>query len=147
MPAPNAPGTNNGTVDNYSASGSGSFNDYQYTGRIDYSVNQKLNVFGRYTHAHFSALRRSGVRNPDWRTGTRSDRLGRQSLIQNYSLAAGFNYTLSSSLLTDFRFGWFRYNPHSTKFDQNNSTAATDLGLPGSEHFRSHHQRSAGIDL
>src|SRR4029077_12926004 len=35
LPEPNAPGINNGTVDNYSASGSGSFNDYQYTGRID----------------------------------------------------------------------------------------------------------------
>ena len=57
--------------------------------------------------------------------------LAGNSLIQNYSLATGFDYTLSSSLLTDFRFGWFRYNPHSTKFDQNNSTAATDLGLPG----------------
>ena len=57
-------------------------------------------------------------------------------LIHNYSLATGFDYTLSTSLLTDFRFGWFRYNPHSTKFDAN-AHAATALGLPGSEHFRS----------
>ncbi len=56
--------------------------------------------------------------------------LAGQSLIQNYSLATGFDYTLSSSLLTDFRFGYFRYNPHSTKFDQN-VAAATALGLPG----------------
>ena len=42
LPAPNATGTFNGTVDNYSANGSGSFNDYQYTGRIDYSATQKL---------------------------------------------------------------------------------------------------------
>ena len=40
LPAPNATGTNNGTVDNYSANGSGSFNDYQYTGRVDYSVSR-----------------------------------------------------------------------------------------------------------
>jgi len=57
--------------------------------------------------------------------------LAGQSLIQNYSVASGFNYTLSSTLLTDFRFGYFRYNPHSTKFDQGNSTAASSLGLPG----------------
>ena len=46
-------GIDNGTVDNYNASGSGTFNDYQYTGRIDYSVSQKLQLFGRYTHANF----------------------------------------------------------------------------------------------
>ncbi len=131
LPEPNAPGINNGTVDNYSASGSGSFNDYQYTGRIDYSVNQKLNVFGRYTHAHFSLTGAPVFGTQIGGPGLGPIGLAGNSLIQNYSLATGFDYTLSSSLLTDFRFGWFRYNPHSTKFDQNNSTAATDLGLPG----------------
>ena len=131
LPTPNAPGINNGTVDNYSASGSGSFNDYQYTGRIDYSVNQKLNVFGRYTHAHFSLTGAPVFGTQIGGPGLGPIGLAGNSLIQNYSLATGFDYTLSSSLLTDFRFGWFRYNPHSTKFDQNNSTAATDLGLPG----------------
>jgi outer membrane receptor protein involved in Fe transport len=130
LPAPNAPGIDNGTVDNYSASGSGSYNDYQYTGRVDYAFNQKLNIFGRYTHAHFKL---SGA--PVFGTAIGGPGLGPiglagQSLIQNYSLATGFDYTLSSSLLTDFRFGWFRYNPHSTKFDQN-VAAATALGLPG----------------
>ncbi len=132
LPAPNAPGApgSNGTLDNYSANGSGSYNDYQYTGRVDYAVNQKLNVFGRYTHAHFKL---SGA--PVFGTAIGGPGLGPiglagQSVIQNYSLATGFDYTLSTSLLTDFRFGWFRYNPHSTKFDAN-AQAATALGLPG----------------
>jgi hypothetical protein len=133
LPAPNASGASgsNGTIDNYSANGSGSFNDYQYTGRVDYAVNQKLNVFGRYTHAHFKL---SGA--PVFGTAIGGPGLGPiglagQSVIQNYSLATGFDYTLSTSLLTDFRFGWFRYNPHSTKFDQSSTNAATNLGLPG----------------
>ena len=130
LPAPNTAGRNNGTVDNYNANGSGSFNDYQYTTRIDYAVNSKLNIFGRYSHAHFKL---SGA--PVFGTAIGGPGLGPlglagQSLIQNYSLATGFDYTLSSSLLTDFRFGYFRYNPHSTKFDQN-VAAATALGLPG----------------
>jgi hypothetical protein len=130
LPAPNATGTLNGTVDNYSANGSGSFNDYQYTGRVDYSANQKLQIFGRYSHAHFKL---SG--SPVFGTQIGGPGLGYlglagQSLIQNYSVAAGFNYTLSSSLLTDFRFGYFRYNPHSTKYDPT-VAAATALGLPG----------------
>ncbi len=130
LPAPNATGINNGTVDNYTASGSGSFNDYQYVGRVDYSVNQKLNVFGRYSHSHFTL---SG--SPIFGTQIGGPGLGYlglagQSQINNYSLATGFDYTLSSSLLTDFRFGWFKYNPHSTKYDAN-VAAATALGLSG----------------
>ena len=131
LPAPNATGVNNGTVDNYTASGSGSFNDYQYTTRIDYSANQKLQIFGRYTHAHFLLSGAPVFGDQIGGPGLGYLGLAGQSLINNYSLATGFNYTLSSSLLTDFRFGYFRYNPHSTKFDQGNSTAASALGLPG----------------
>jgi len=130
LPAPNATGVNNGTVDNYTASGSGSFNDYQYTGRVDYSLNQKLQIFGRYTHAHFLLSGKPVFGNQIGGPGLGYLGLAGQSLIQNYSLATGFNYTLSSSLLTDFRFGYFRYNPHSTKYDPT-VAAATALGLPG----------------
>jgi Carboxypeptidase regulatory-like domain/TonB dependent receptor len=130
LPAPNATGTNNGTVDNYSASGSGSFNDYQYTGRGDYTLNQKLQIFGRYTHAHFLLSGKPVFGSQIGGPGLGYLGLAGQSLIQNYSLATGFNYTLSSSLLTDFRFGYFRYNPHSTKYDPT-VAAATALGLPG----------------
>jgi len=131
LPAPNAPGIDNGTVDNYTANGSGSFNDYQYTGRVDYSVNQKLQIFGRYTHAHFKLSGSPVFGDQIGGPGLGYLGLAGQSLIQNYSVASGFNYTVTSSLLTDFRFGYFRYNPHSTKFDQGNTTAASSLGLPG----------------
>ncbi|HTS34586.1 MAG TPA: TonB-dependent receptor [Candidatus Solibacter sp.] len=131
LPAPNAGGQNNGTTNNYTASGSGSFNDYQYTTRIDYTVTQKLQVFGRYTHAHFTL---TGT--PVFGTSIGGPGLGYLGLagnsnINNYSLATGFNYTIGTSLLTDFRFGYFRYNPHSTKWDQSNTSAATNLGLVG----------------
>jgi hypothetical protein len=131
LPAPNATGIDNGTVDNYTANGSGSFNDYQYTGRVDYTVSQKLQIFGRYTHAHFLLSGKPVFGDQLGGPGLGYLGLAGQSLIQNYSVASGFNYTLSSTLLTDFRFGYFRYNPHSTKFDQGNSTAASSLGLPG----------------
>jgi len=132
LPASNFSGNSNPTLNNYAASGSGSFNDYQYTTREDYTVNQKLQIFGRYSHAHFKL---SG--NPVFGPAIGGPGLGYlglagQSVINNYSLAAGFNYTVGNSILTDFRFGYFRYNPHSTKYDQNNATAAVDnLGLVG----------------
>jgi len=128
-PPPNL--SNGGTINNFAAAGSGSFNDYQYTMRFDYSASQKLQIFGRYTHAHFTL---SG--SPVFGTTIGGPGLGYlglagSSIISNYSLATGFNYTFGSTLLTDFRFGYFRYNPHSTKFDQGNLTAATSLGLVG----------------
>ena len=131
LPAPNAGGNDNGTTNNYAASGSGSFNDYQYTTREDWDVTQKLQIFGRYTHAHFTL---SG--SPVFGTSIGGPGLGYLGLagnssINNYSLATGFNYTFGTSLLTDFRFGWMRYNPHSTKWDASNATAASALGLVG----------------
>ncbi len=130
LPAPNLPGDHNGTLNNYAASGSGSFNDYQYVIRGDYTASEKLQVFGRYTHSNFK-LSGKPVFGALGGPGLGYLGLAGQSLINNYSLATGFNYTLSSTLLTDFRFGYFRYNPHSTKFDQGNATAASALGFPG----------------
>jgi hypothetical protein len=130
LPAPNLPGDHNGTLNNYGASGSGSFNDYQYVIRGDYTANEKLSIFGRYTHSNFK-LSGKPVFGAIGGPGLGYLGLAGQSLINNYSLATGFNYTLSSTLLTDFRFGYFRYNPHSTKFDQSNASAASDLGFPG----------------
>ncbi|MBI1740473.1 MAG: TonB-dependent receptor [Acidobacteriales bacterium] len=131
LPAPNDPGDHLGTLNNYHASGSGSFNDYQYTTRIDYNATQKMQIFGRYTHASFKLSGSPVFGNQIGGPGLGYLGLAGQSLINNYSLATGFNYTLSNTVLTDFRFGYFRYNPHSTKWDQGNATAASDLGLVG----------------
>ncbi len=130
LPAPNAAGDHNGTLNNYSASGSGTFNDYQYVIRSDFTASEKLQFFGRYTHSNFK-LSGKPVFGAIGGPGLGYLGLAGQSLINNYSVAAGFNYTLSSTLLTDFRFGYFRYNPHSTKFDQGSTDAASALGLPG----------------
>src|SRR5882672_1067440 len=130
LPAPNLPGDHNGTLNNYAASGSGSFNDYQYVIRGDYTASEKLQIFGRYTHSNFK-LSGKPVFGVIGGPGLGYLGLAGQSLINNYSLATGFNYTLSSTLLTDFRFGYFRYNPHSTKFDQSSTDAASALGFPG----------------
>ena len=131
LPKPNAAGDHNHTNNNYTANGSGSFNDYQYVGRVDYSLSQKLQIFGRYTHAHFLLSGKPVFGDAMGGPGLGYLGLAGQSLINNYSVATGFNYTLSNTLLMDFRFGYFRYNPHSTKYDQGNGTAASSLGLPG----------------
>lgn len=131
LPPPNITGDHNNTQNNYTASGSGSFNDYQYVIRGDYSASQKLQIFGRYTRANFKLSGKPVFGDAIGGPGLGYLGLAGQSLINNYSLATGFNYTVSSTILTDFRFGYFRYNPHSTKFDQGSANAASALGLPG----------------
>ena len=131
LPSPNASGDHNGTLNNYVANGSGSFNDYQYVFRGDYAPSQRLQIFGRYTHANFKLGGNPVFGNQIGGPGLGYLGLAGQSLINNYSVASGFDYTLGATVLTDFRFGFFRYNPHSTKFDQSNTTAASSLGLPG----------------
>ncbi len=54
--------------------------------------------------------------------------LAGSSITHNYSLASGFTKTLSSSLLTDFRFGYFKYNPQTQKPD--GGTPMSDFGIP-----------------
>jgi len=55
--------------------------------------------------------------------------LAGSSITHNYSLASGFTKTLSPTLLTDFRFGYFKYNPKTQKPD--GGTPMTAFGIPG----------------
>ena len=50
--------------------------------------------------------------------------------MKNQSLALGVDHTLSSTLLADFRFGWFQYDVNVLPFDFG-TTPATDAGIPG----------------
>ncbi len=54
--------------------------------------------------------------------------LAGSSITHNYSLASGFTKTISTSLLTDFRFGYFKYNPQTQKPD--GGTPMSDFGIP-----------------
>ena len=119
---------------NFAASGGVKFNDEAFNTRVDYYISPELQVFGRYSLQQFrmvspgaygllaggSGLDASGSINA----------YAGSSDSRNHSIASGFNYTVNPSLLTDFRFGWFRYKV----FGQPNeigSTPAKDAGVPG----------------
>src|SRR6185503_8661915 len=53
LPPPNAPGRDNGTRDNFVASGSEIFDNDTFDVRIDNRLNDKLNLFGRYSFADY----------------------------------------------------------------------------------------------
>ena len=127
IPSPNAPGTDNGTRNNFVASGSEIFDNDTFDVRIDNRITDKLNMFGRYSFADF---RRNGPPSFGPGGGQELVSLGGTSKVRNHSLAVGFDYTLSQTLLVDFRFGFFRYGVSVLPSDFG-TTPAADAGIPG----------------
>jgi outer membrane receptor protein involved in Fe transport len=127
IPTPNAPGTNNGTIDNYVASGIEGFDKDSFDFRIDGKASDKLNLFGRYSFADFG-INGTGVFG--LMGGRELVSLGGTSKVRNHSVAFGLDYTWSSSLVTDFRFGFFRYKVNVRPSDFG-LTTSSDVGVPG----------------
>jgi hypothetical protein len=84
-------------------------------------------MFGRYSFADFL---REGPTAFGAGGGPELVSLGGTSDVRNQSLAYGFDYTVSPTMVADFRFGWFRYRVNVLPFDFGSSTA-TDAGVPG----------------
>ncbi len=127
IPLPNAPGRDGGTRDNFLASGSEAFRENSFNVRIDGRVNDRLNTFGRYSAGKFF---RDGPTSFGSGGGQELVSLGGVSDVKNQSLAYGIDHALSSSLLADFRFGWFKYKVNVLPFDFG-TTPAADAGIPG----------------
>lgn len=122
------------TSNNFGASGNNTLDSDGFDVRSDYTATEKLHVFGRYSLQKFL---RSGP-------GLFGDTLGGSALpsdpsvgnfagtshTRNQSIAAGFDYTLSNTLLTDFRFGYMRYHVQTAPGGAGTSPAA-DAGIPG----------------
>ena len=122
------PAPQNGSLfNNYVSSGSGPFTQNSFDTRIDFAASSTLSVFGRFSLDYFKL---SGVGSLGQLGGPGTGLLGLagSSITHNYSLASGFTKTLSTSLLTDFRFGWFKYNPQTQKPD--GGTPMTNFGIP-----------------
>lgn len=127
IPLPNAPGVENGTRENYVASGSEKFDGNQIDFRLDHRVGPSANLFGRFSLADFL---RDGPTAFGAGGGAEFVSLGGISDVRNQSLALGYDRAFSSTLLADFRFGWFRYKVNVLPFDFG-TTPAADAGIPG----------------
>ena len=123
FPAPQS----SGITQNYIASGSGPFKQDSFDTRIDYAATSSLNIFGRFSLDYFK-LSGTGSLGALGGPGTGLLGLAGSSITHNYSLATGFTKTISTSLLTDFRFGWFKYNPQTAKPD--GGAPMTAFGIP-----------------
>ncbi len=101
FPLPNQPGQNN----NYARTGSIVDDADNYDGRVDWSVNEKNQVFGRYT----SALRTRDI--PGYyggiADGTSTSSWGNANL-KSYSAVLGWTHIFGPTVVNDFRLGYAR---------------------------------------
>jgi outer membrane receptor protein involved in Fe transport len=127
IPLPNLPGSDNGTRNNFAASGSELFNNDTFDVRIDGRLSDNFNLFGRFSWADYT---RDGPTAFGTGGGQELVSLGGTSKSRDKSLAIGFDYTLSSSMILDVRFGYFKYKVNVLPFDFG-TTPATAAGIPG----------------
>ncbi|HEV2274013.1 MAG TPA: hypothetical protein VGR96_07595, partial [Acidobacteriaceae bacterium] len=124
------PNFGNGKIyDNYNASGSGGFNTDQFDVRIDDQTTPKFHTFGRYTRFN-SALNGAPIFGAAGGAGFGLGGFAGSDTALDQSVAAGGDYALSQSWLTDFRFGWFRLNINE-RGPNFNQALGTQLGIPG----------------
>ncbi|HWK31351.1 MAG TPA: TonB-dependent receptor, partial [Terriglobales bacterium] len=132
LPAPNNAST---TIyrDNFVGSGTGGFDSDGFDVRSDYNASNNVHVFGRYSLQKFTLSGKGAFDTPTIAVG--GPGLGTagfagNSSTKNHSLASGFDWTLSNTWITDFRFGYFKYR---VKVVPNGvgTSPAKDLGIPG----------------
>jgi Carboxypeptidase regulatory-like domain/TonB dependent receptor len=122
------PNNGNGIYNNYISDGVQVFNTDQYDGRVDYNLNSSTHIFSRYTIADYNndapAAYGAGGGGPS------AFSFSGDSIDRNQSLAVGLDHTFSPSLITDGRFGFYRYRIRVEPNDAG-TDPATDAGLPG----------------
>src|SRR5580704_9249597 len=116
-------------TNNFVGSGSGNFNQNAFDTRIDYNAPHGYQVFGRFSLDYFN-LNGKGSLGSLGGVGFGPGGLNGQSTVHNYSLATGFDKAIGTNLLTDFPFGYFKYNPQ-TAYSDANTNPMTAFGVPG----------------
>src|SRR5882724_2936588 len=127
IPQPNVPGA--GIVANYIASGIAKFADDGFNVRADYNSTERLKLFGRYSFADFRQDSVGAFGRLAGGPAIGSDLAG-QSFSRNQSIAVGFTYVVSPSIISDVRFGFFRYHVNVLQ-DGRGMNPAADAGIPG----------------
>ncbi|MFN7995725.1 MAG: TonB-dependent receptor [Bryobacteraceae bacterium] len=93
---------------NYSGGGQDVFHGDSINGRVDYFKSDRLHLFERYTFTQF--LKEAPGLFGGAAGGPQLNQIGYtgKGNTRPQSMAFGFDYTLSPTVITDFRFGWYR---------------------------------------
>ncbi len=133
FPTPTAgcpsPATASCLSNNFVSTGSGPFDQKSFDTRIDYSAPHNFQVFGRFSLDYFSLSGLGGL-GALGGLGFGPGGLNGSSINHDYSLASGFTKAVGTRWLTDFRFGYFKYNPQ-THYSDASQSPMDKLGFPG----------------
>jgi hypothetical protein len=99
-----------------------------YNGRVDYELAASHRLFGRYSLADFK-LHAPGAYG-EIPGGPTPNAFAGQSTARNQSLALGYTYTISPTLIAEFRFGTYRIHIDNLP-NGADKTPALDAGLQG----------------
>lgn len=113
---------------NFVSNGAGPYKQNSFDTRIDYSAPRNYQVFGRFSLDYFSLSGNGGL-GVLGGNGFGPGGLNGSSTVHNYSLATGFTKPIGPKWLTDFRFGWFKYNPQ-TAYSDSSKTPMDAFGFP-----------------
>lgn len=123
------PATASCLTNNYVATGSGPYNQYSFDTREDWSAPHNIQVFGRFSLDYFNLSGKGGL-GALGSAGFGPGTLDGSSVNHDYSVAGGFTKAFGTNWLTDFRIGWFQYNPE-TAYSDASQTPMTAFGFPG----------------
>ena len=114
-----------------SGSGSVKFDEDLANTRWDYYLSGSTHIFGRYSIADYR-MDSPGIFGElvGGRGFEEAAPFAGISRTRNQSIALGFNHTVSPTLLTDVRFGWFRYRVNVDP-GGGDANPATEAGIPG----------------
>jgi hypothetical protein len=127
-PLPNLDGLSN----NYYATGPFTFDRHTIDTKVNYNVNSKLTMFGRYGMLHYN----------DYDPQVFGDALGGPPISalggnpgnghgNTYSLTAAATYVLSPSMVADAYFGWTQAQTTSEQARLDEKIGTDILGIPG----------------
>jgi|HubBroStandDraft_1064217.scaffolds.fasta_scaffold01157_4 outer membrane receptor protein involved in Fe transport len=113
---------------NYLASGQEVFSADQFDFRTDYNPSSRLRLFGRYSFGEFYENGAPAFGAEAGGVGTNPSGFAGVARTRNQGISSGFTDTLGPKLLTDFRFGFFRYRLNVNAQDYGQTP---DIGIPG----------------
>src|SRR5581483_3556988 len=134
IPQPNLPGDANG-LNNYFASAGFLFDRWTVDSKVNWNVNSKLNVWGRYSILNFftvnetvfgKALQGRAINSSNPGTG--------QGKTHSFSFAGV--YPFGPNFIVDANFGFFRQNTDVAQSDLGEKRGLDFLGIPGTNGSR-----------
>lgn len=131
-PLPNLPGTGIGELNNYFVSGPFAFDRWTLDTKVNYTVNENLNLFTRYSILDFRMDSPTAF-GPDVEgPGMSGSRVGSPGLSfgKTHNISSGVNWVISPSLLMDANYGFVRQGTNA-EHTSITKQGGIDLGIPG----------------